>query len=75
MSDEIDLISLAAWLHREAKQAEMAAAGAAEPYGARLSLQDAARFARASEIVKEAADRQRQERANAAPRPFAANEQ
>jgi|SRR5215831_15664479 len=66
---ELNLISLAAWLHREAKQAEAAAQAAAEPDDANLSRQDAARLARASEIVKEAADRQRHEQAAAKPHP------
>ncbi len=62
-----DLVSLAAWLRRQALQAEAVANAATEPYGARLSEQDAVRFARASEVVKEAADRQRHERPIAPP--------
>jgi hypothetical protein len=72
MTVDIDLISLAAWLHRRAVQAE---AGAAydEEYGARAALESSARLAQAARVVKEAADGQRQERA-AKSRPTAANQ-
>ena len=74
MPDDIDLISLAAWLHRQAVQAEASAESASEEYGARATLQSAARFAQASKVVKEAADRQRQEQRQPAPQPAAANQ-
>ena len=45
-----------------------------DPEGVVLTWQDAARLARASEIVKDAADQQRQEKAAAGPRRSAANE-
>jgi hypothetical protein len=61
MADDVDLIALAAWLHRQAVQTE-ACADYDEEYGARTTLESAARLAQASQVVKEAADRQRQER-------------
>jgi hypothetical protein len=72
MADDIDLISLAAWLHRQAVQAE-ASADYDEEYGARATLESAARLAQAARVVKEAADGQRQERA-AKSRSTAANQ-
>jgi hypothetical protein len=63
MSEDMSLISLAVWLHREAEAARRLAADAPEPYGERLLLDNAARLERACEIVKEAADKQRQQRA------------
>jgi hypothetical protein len=63
LAEDIGLISLAAWLHRASKQAE----AAADAIGA-------ARLAQASAIVKEAADRVRQEQSTPTPRPVAANE-
>jgi hypothetical protein len=63
VAEETSLISLAAWLHRASKQAE----DAGDAIGA-------ARLAQASEVVKGAADRERQEQSVPAPRPIAANE-
>jgi hypothetical protein len=62
-TEDISLIALAAWLHRASKRAERAddAIGAA-------------RLAQASEVVKGAADRERQDQSVPAPRPLAANE-
>ena len=60
-AEGIDLIALAAWLRRQALQADAASAP-----------DSAARLARASDIVKEAADRQRHERVET-HRPIAAN--
>ncbi len=56
MSTGSDLIALAAWLRREAQSTLLAAKGAAEPYGQQLTLETAAKLERASEIVKEFAD-------------------
>jgi hypothetical protein len=57
MIEDISLISLAAWSHRQAEQgsAEMDS----EEFGARATLETAARLAQASRIVREAADRER----------------
>ena len=68
--EEIDLISLAAWLWRVAKQAE----ASPDPGEVVLTWDDAARLKRASEIVKMAADQQRRAKATAAPWRRAANE-
>jgi hypothetical protein len=72
--EDVDLISLAAWLWRLAKQAEASPDLIRDPEGVVLTWQDAARLARASEIVKDAADQQRQEKAAAGPGRSAANE-
>jgi hypothetical protein len=72
MADDVDLIALAAWLHRQAVHTE-ASAAYDEEYGARATLESAARLAQASLVVKEAADRQRQERATPS-KPTAANQ-
>ena len=63
MADDNGLIALAAWLYRASKRAEGAGEGI-----------EAARFAQASEVVKDAADRERREQSVPAPRPLAANE-
>src|SRR5262249_24505148 len=57
MTEDIRLISLAAWLHRQAEQ--FRACADSEEYGARATLETAARLAQASRIVREAADRER----------------
>ena len=57
------LISLAAWLRREAASATRAADSAADPYGRQISLDAAARLEHASEVVKEVADQERKSRA------------
>lgn len=62
-AENTSLISLAAWLHRASKEAE----AAADAIGA-------ARLAQASAVVKEAADRERQEQSAPAARPMAANQ-
>ena len=72
--EEVDLISLAAWLHRQSKEAETAVAAVPGQHGKRRIREDAARLAQASAIVKEAADRKREQRAEVAPRPVAANQ-
>ena len=79
MTSDISLISLAAWLHRQAEyiaeQPEAASEfSSAETNGTTMARQAAARLEQASRVVKEAADRQRQEQGKAAPRPAAANE-
>jgi hypothetical protein len=63
MAEDIGLIALAVWLHRASKRAE----GAGD-------ATEAARLAQASEVVKHAADRERQDQSVPAPRPLAANE-
>src|SRR5262245_10749966 len=63
MAEEIGLIALAAWLYRASKRAE----GAGDAI-------EAARLAQASEVVKHAADRERQDQGVPAPRSLAANE-
>lgn len=72
MADDVDLIALAAWLHRQALHTE-ACADYDEEYAARATLESAARLAQASQVVKEAADRQRRERVTP-PRTTAANQ-
>ena len=62
--ENASLITLAAWLHRASKEAEVA-----------TDAIGAARLAQASAIVKEAADRERQEQAVPATRRIAANQQ
>jgi hypothetical protein len=64
VTENTSLISLAAWLHRASKEAETAP----DAIGA-------ARLAQASAVVKEAADRERQEQSVPAPRPIAANQE
>jgi len=62
-TEDISLIALAAWLHGASKRAE----GADD-------ATEAARLAQASEVVKRAADRERQDQSVPAARPLAANE-
>jgi hypothetical protein len=62
-ADNTSLIALAAWLHRLAEQARVAGMN-----------DDAERFQLASDIVKEAADRNRAEHEAAVQRPATANE-
>jgi hypothetical protein len=62
-TEDISLISLAAWLHRASKRAERG-----------NHAIEAARLGQASEVVKDAADRERQDLSVPAPRPLAANE-
>ena len=71
MIEDINLISLAAWLHRQAEQVRACAEMDSEEYGARATLETAARLAQASRIVREAADRERGRRNSKLP---AANE-
>jgi len=71
MIEDINLISLAAWLHRQAEQVRACAEMDSEEYGARATLETAARLAQASRIVREAADRERGRRNDKLP---AANE-
>jgi hypothetical protein len=59
-TDDTSLIALATWLHRLAK--------------ASAAKEDSKRFKLAADIVKEAADREREERASAAQKPAAAND-
>src|SRR5262249_28326360 len=61
--EDVSLITLAAWLHRASKRAESAG-----------NALEAVRLAQASEVVKHAADRERQDQNVRALRPFAANE-
>jgi hypothetical protein len=63
MSEDISLISLAAWLHRASKRAE----SEGDPI-------EAARLGQACEVVKYAADREREDHNIPTPRPLAANE-
>jgi hypothetical protein len=72
MAEDITLISLAAWLQRQSEQARAAAESDAEEYGARATLETAARLAQASRVVKEVADQARV-RSEKRP-PTAANE-
>jgi hypothetical protein len=58
VGQDINLIALAAWLHHQSEQAEAAADSDADEYGARATLETAARLARASRVVKEAADQE-----------------
>jgi hypothetical protein len=58
VAQDIDLIALAAWLHHQSEQAQAAADSDADEYGARATLQTAARLAQASRVVKEVADRE-----------------
>jgi hypothetical protein len=64
VAENTSLISLAAWLHRASQEAE----AAEDAIGA-------ARLAQASAVVKEAADREREEQSVPAPRPIAANQE
>jgi hypothetical protein len=72
MAEDISLVSLAAWLHRQSEQAMAAAEFDAEEYGMRATM-ETARLAQASRVVKAAADYERQNQGNA-QRPFAANQ-
>jgi hypothetical protein len=72
MFEDISLISLAAWLYRQSEMAQAAAQSDAEEYGARATLETAARLAQASRVVKEVADRKRLERDDIS-QPSAAN--
>lgn len=72
MTEDISLVSLAAWLHRQSEQA-MAAGCDAEEHGLRAAMETAARLAQASRIVKAAADWERQDQGST-QRPFAANQ-
>jgi hypothetical protein len=64
MTEDMSLISLAAWLHRHAEQVRACAEMDSEEYGARATLETAARLAQASRIVREAADRERRSRSD-----------
>jgi hypothetical protein len=63
IADDISLIALAAWLHRASKRAE----SEGDPI-------EAARLGQACEVVKHAADREREDHNIPTPRPLAANE-
>ena len=63
MAEDVGLIALAAWLHRACKRAE----GEGDAI-------EAARLAQACEVVKHAADREREDHNIPTPRPLAANE-
>jgi len=56
VAQDINLVALAAWLHHQSEQAEAAADSDADEYGARATLETAARLAQASRVVKEAAN-------------------
>ena len=51
-------MALAAWLRHQSEQAKAAANSDGDEYGARATLETAARLAQASRVVKEAADRE-----------------
>jgi hypothetical protein len=51
-------MALAAWLEHQSEQAEAAANSDGDEYGARATLETAARLAQASRVVKKAADRE-----------------
>ena len=51
-------MALAAWLQHQSEQAKAAANSDGDEYGARATLETAARLAQASRVVKEAADRE-----------------
>jgi hypothetical protein len=70
--EDTSLIALAAWLHRQATQAQATAESDADENSALASLEAAARLAQASRVVKEAADQERG--GNKKPKPFAANQ-
>jgi len=57
MAEHVSLISLAAWLLHQSEQARASSDFAGEEYGARASLETAARLAQAAQVVKDAADR------------------
>jgi hypothetical protein len=59
---DIDPFALAVWLHGEARTAYALADAAADPYGAAVTRESAAKLELASQIVKEMADLQRKER-------------
>src|SRR5215510_13495989 len=61
-AEDVNLIALAAWLHRASKRAE----------GDGNAI-EAARLAQACEVVKHTADREREDQSIPAPRPLAAN--
>jgi hypothetical protein len=63
LAEDVSLITLAAWLHRASKRAESVG-----------DAIEAVRLAQASGVVKQAADRERQNQSVPAPRPLAANE-
>jgi hypothetical protein len=57
LSQDIGLMALAAWLQRQSEQAEAAADSDGDEYGARATLETAARLAQAARVVKEVADK------------------
>ena len=59
LSQDVSLIALAAWLQHQSEQAEAAADSDGDEYGARATLETAARLAQASRVVKAAASRER----------------
>ena len=63
LAEDIGLIALAAWLHRASKRAE----SEGDPI-------EASRLGQACEVVKHAADREREDHNIPTPRPLAANE-
>ena len=58
MAQNISLMALAAWLQHQSEQAEAAANSDGDEYGARATLETAARLAQASRVVKETAERE-----------------
>jgi len=72
MAEHVSLISLAAWLLHQSEQARASSDFAGEEYGARASLETAARLAQAAQVVKDAADRGLKQK-NEEPRSFMAN--
>jgi hypothetical protein len=62
LAKDISLIALAGWLQHQSEQAKAAADSDGDEYGARATLETAARLAQASRVVKEAADQGRASR-------------
>jgi hypothetical protein len=59
LAQDIDLLALATWLQRQSEQSKAAADSDGDEYGARATLETAARLAQASRVITEAAHRQR----------------
>ena len=59
----VDLIGLAAFLHRQSCARRAAATNSSDPKFAKAALQDAELFQHASDIIKQKADERRKQRA------------
>jgi len=58
MAEDVNLISLAAWLHHQSEQARASADFDGDEFGARATLETAARLAQAARVVKAASAEQ-----------------